>query len=51
MDINGGLNTYENSIIGFVAFRLQFHHVLDEDFGVPAKQCFDAIYSMKMEAK
>lgn len=29
--------TYQHSIIGFITFRFQFHHILDENFGVPAQ--------------
>lgn len=37
--------TYKNSVVGLITFRLQLHHVFDENFGVPAQQCFDALCS------
>lgn len=44
--------THQHSVISFVAFRLQFHHILDQYFCVTAKQGLDAIYkTMKKERK
>lgn len=50
-DNNKKNNTYKYSIIGFVTFCLQFHHVLDEDFGVATQQRFDAICWQKKNTK
>lgn len=48
---NCKINTYEYTIIGFVTFCLQFHHVFDEDFGVTTQQCFDAVCTWNMREK
>lgn len=44
-------STYKNSIIGFITFRFQFHHILDKNFGVSAQERFDALYMEQKKIK
>lgn len=40
-------NTYEHTILCFVAFRLQFNHIFDENFRMSTEHRLDAVCKQK----
>lgn len=45
------LNTYQDTILCFIAFRFQFDHILDQDLCVSTQNGFNAFCKKQEEAK